>query len=312
MMKKTISILLALVMIFSLSVPVFAFSAVSSAQKLTVDGKNIDCEKYNIDGSNYFKLRDLAQLLNGTATQFDVGWDATKGVVSITTDHAYSAPNGTELVIGEDRSTTAQVSAQTIMINGAIRTDLTVYNIGGSNFFKLREMGDALGFSVDYDASTNTAIVLSVKPSVPAAPAEPAAPVAPETPKEDESTQKRNAALNEMKRYYDYLSVQNDMLPTMIDLFKMASNSADKASRIIDIQNRVSTMWDDLQSMKTIMDDNSSYLSYYPLKSAFGSLEMPVYLGSDNKYISAVRIFNMHVTDVVISYEGACDKYLNN
>ena len=47
------------------------------------------------------------------------------------------------------------------MIDGVVRTDLTVYNIGGSNFFKLREMGDALGFAVDYDAETNTASVAS-------------------------------------------------------------------------------------------------------------------------------------------------------
>jgi hypothetical protein len=30
---------------------------------LAVDGKTVDCEKYNIDGSNYFKLRDIAYLL---------------------------------------------------------------------------------------------------------------------------------------------------------------------------------------------------------------------------------------------------------
>ena len=47
------------------------------------------------------------------------------------------------------------------MIDGAVRSDLAVYNIGGSNFFKLREMGSALGFDVDYDKGTDTAIVLS-------------------------------------------------------------------------------------------------------------------------------------------------------
>jgi hypothetical protein len=35
------------------------------------------------------------------------------------------------------------------------------YNIDGSNYFKLRDLGDALGFTVDYDADSNTAIVLS-------------------------------------------------------------------------------------------------------------------------------------------------------
>ena len=49
---------------------------VLSPQKLSVNGTNVDCGKYNIDGANYFKLRDLAYMLNGTASQFDVGFDA--------------------------------------------------------------------------------------------------------------------------------------------------------------------------------------------------------------------------------------------
>ena len=135
---------------------------IPSPQKLAVNGINQTVEKYNIDGSNYFKLRDLAKLLDGTGSQFDVGWDGDKGVVSITTNHAYTTPNGTELVVGADQSATAVTSSQTIMIDGVIRSDLTVYNIGGSNFFKLRDLGDALGFIVDYVSETNTATVTSV------------------------------------------------------------------------------------------------------------------------------------------------------
>ena len=133
-------------------------SVVLSPQKLTVDGKNTDCEKYNIDGSNYFKLRDLAQLLNGTGSQFGVGYDEATSTVSITTGVAY-ASTGTELAVGVDNSSTAQPSSQTISINGEKHDELTVYNIGGSNFFQLRQLGTILGFEVDYDESSNTAIV---------------------------------------------------------------------------------------------------------------------------------------------------------
>ena len=146
-MKKTLVLALALALLLSLAAPAFGFGlAVRSAQKLSVNGKTVDCDKYNIDGSNYFKLRDLAALLDGTGSQFDVGWDAAQGVVSITTKHAYTEPNGHELELGADQSGTTVPSAQTIMIDGVVRKDLTVYNIGGSNFFKLRELGDALGF----------------------------------------------------------------------------------------------------------------------------------------------------------------------
>ena len=37
----------------------------------------------------------------------------------------------------------------------------TGYNIGGNNYFKLRDLGDALEFDVDYSATTNTAIISS-------------------------------------------------------------------------------------------------------------------------------------------------------
>ena len=131
-----------------------------SPQKLRVNGAQIDCEKYNIDGSNFFMLRDLGYMLNGTGSQFAVGWDGATGTVTVTAGKPYE-PNGSELAVGADLSDQAVRSAQTIVINGVVRGDLAVYNIGGHNFFKLRDLGDALGFDVDYDQSTNTAVVKS-------------------------------------------------------------------------------------------------------------------------------------------------------
>ena len=115
-MKKTMIFALVLLLLASLAGPALAFDAERSAQNLTVDGKAVSCDKYNIDGSNYFKLRDLAYLLNGTESQFDVGWNEEKGIVSITTKHAYTTSDGHELEIGADLSATAQRSAQTIQI----------------------------------------------------------------------------------------------------------------------------------------------------------------------------------------------------
>ena len=159
-MKRALSFILAAVLLLCLGAPALAASTIRSKQALTVNGEAIKCDIYNIDGSNYFKLRDLAYLLNGTDSQFSVGWDAAAGVVSIETGKAY-VPNGSELVIGEDMASTAQVSAQTIKIDGEVRKDLSVYNIGGNNFFKLRDLGAAVDFEVDYDEATKTMIVES-------------------------------------------------------------------------------------------------------------------------------------------------------
>ena len=163
-MKKIISILLAALLVAAI-LPTAAFAdgpaVVLSPQNLRVDGKVIACEKYNIDGSNYFKLRDIAMVLSGTGSQFSVGWDGEKKVISVVTGESYE-PNGSELDLSAgDKSATAVPSTQTLLINGAERGDLSAYNIGGNNFFKLRDLGDALGFQVNYDKASNTAIVIS-------------------------------------------------------------------------------------------------------------------------------------------------------
>ena len=160
-MKKAITCLLLLALLLCTASPAYAFKAQRSAQNLTVDGKAVACDKYNIDGSNYFKLRDLAALLNGTGSQFNVDWDSAKRVVTVTTHSAYTTRSGHELELGEDLSATAQRSPQTILIDGKERSDLMAYLIGGSNFFQLRQLGNALGFDVDYIKASNTSTIAS-------------------------------------------------------------------------------------------------------------------------------------------------------
>lgn len=159
--KAVLSLALILMLLVSLCAPAFAATTVLSTQALKVNDKDIDCEKYNIDGNNYFKLRDLAELLNGTNSQFDVDYDAATKTMVVTTGAPYTHKNGTELVTGEDNSASAVVSPQTLKIDGEVVSDLAVYNIGGNNYFKLRELGTALNFGVDYDAATATMLVTS-------------------------------------------------------------------------------------------------------------------------------------------------------
>ena len=169
-MKKYLSFFFALVLIAGLlSVGAMAEGAtvMLSRQGLRADGKTIACEKYNIDGSNYFKLRDIAWLVNGTGSQFSVGYDEVKKTVSIVTGEEY-VPDGSEMDLsGGDKSATAKPGTQPILINGEVRSDLSVYNIGGNNYFKLRDLGTALGFHVDYDKASNTAVIISRRAAYP-------------------------------------------------------------------------------------------------------------------------------------------------
>lgn len=165
MKQKLLSLLLVLILALTiLSVGSAAAEVMLSPQQLEVNGVRTDCEKYNIDGSNYFKLRDIACLLRGTADAFSVDWDEANRTVRIHTGAVYR-PIGQELLPGEDRSATAVLSPQRIVVNGVLQKDISVYNIGGNNFFRLRDLALALGFGVDYDKGTNTAIVTSPVPA---------------------------------------------------------------------------------------------------------------------------------------------------
>lgn len=159
-MKKLLPTLLALIL-FCLALPCASAADVTpSPQKLSVDGTDADCDKYNIDGSNYFKLRDLAYLLSKSDSRFSVAFDAESNAVTVVPGGDY-VPVGGELERGKDLSKTAVASKQSVLINGEAVEGISVYNIGGNNYFKLRDLGSALGFTVAFDADANTAVVLS-------------------------------------------------------------------------------------------------------------------------------------------------------
>ncbi len=130
---------------------------VLSPQKITVNGVEATVEAYNIGGTNFFRLRDLAALLKGIPSQFDVDYDADNNAVTVTKGAAYAGEVRTEF---EDMSDTAVASPQTVYVDGAA-VALTAYNIGGYNFFGLRELASIFGYAVGYDAETNTAIIES-------------------------------------------------------------------------------------------------------------------------------------------------------
>ena len=160
-MKKNAALLFAAVLLVLTVLPARAAEVRRSTQALRVDGADAECDMYNIDGANFFRLRDLALLLSGGDSRFSVTWDASANRVDIVTGEDY-VPVGGELTHGEDASATARPSGQTICINGRVSGSLPVYNIGDSNYFRLRDLGRVLGFRVGYEAETHTVLVDSI------------------------------------------------------------------------------------------------------------------------------------------------------
>lgn len=139
------------------SVPAQSETASPTNDKLMVDGVVQNPTVYKIGGYNYFKIRDLAAVLNGTGKQFAVGYDAATSSVTATTGQGYTK-QATDLLGAPSGTATADVSNDTILVNGQT-AQVEVYKIDGMNYFKLRDLGSALGFQVGWDAAKNVASI---------------------------------------------------------------------------------------------------------------------------------------------------------
>lgn len=128
-----------------------------TSSPVLLDGKTVSLDAYEIANNNYFKIRDLASVLSGTESQFDVTWDAANQAIQLTTGVPYT-PVGGELTKGNGQSQPAKVSNAKVLLNGAI-LDLKVYEINGNTYFKLRDLGEALGFGVDWDSAQNAILI---------------------------------------------------------------------------------------------------------------------------------------------------------
>ncbi|MDE6931124.1 MAG: copper amine oxidase N-terminal domain-containing protein [Oscillospiraceae bacterium] len=130
-------------------------TAAPTASTVLVNGEKKAFDAYNIEGSNYFKLRDLAYVLNGTDKQFEVGWDAAANAISLTSGKAYTAAGGEMAAQESPAQAEAVRSSSKILLDGA-EVALTAYTINGNNYFKLRDLGQAFDFGVGWDGEAQT------------------------------------------------------------------------------------------------------------------------------------------------------------
>lgn len=131
-----------------------------STHKVTLNGESAKLGAYTINGSNYFKLRDLAKALDGLNTNFEVKWNAAQQRIDLTSKTAYTAVGGEQAALPAGNKAASLTNASVYLDGKPL--SLTAYSIDGNNYFKLRDLGDALGFGVDWNADTMT-MILTVK-----------------------------------------------------------------------------------------------------------------------------------------------------
>lgn len=135
--------------------PAAIVAAKPATAQITVNGSDIGFLAYLIEGSHYFKLRDLAKALNGSDKQFEVKWDEGLNRIDVQRGKAYTPVGGELAVSGGSTGTQGKLSQSSIFVDGEKAT-LTSYKIGGSNYIKLRDIAAAVDFSVTWDSSSRT------------------------------------------------------------------------------------------------------------------------------------------------------------
>jgi len=134
-----------------------ALSATPTSSTVLVDGKSKTFDSYNINGFNYFKLRDIAYVLNGSAKQFAIDWDAANNAMTLKPGSAY-AVIGDEMASKGTSTKSATLSNQKVLVDGVVlasKTPMEAYNIDGYNYFKLRDIGVIMDIGIGWDNAKN-------------------------------------------------------------------------------------------------------------------------------------------------------------
>ena len=133
--------------------------AAYASSAIDVDGTSVDIEGYNINGNNYFKLRDIAQALSGTDKQFQVMYYAEEDKVIMAKGEPYE-PDGTETYVPEDPETQTILKTISAVYCEGQQLELDAYNVNGYNFVKLRDAAQIMDFALMYyDDTKNVSFV---------------------------------------------------------------------------------------------------------------------------------------------------------
>lgn len=116
---------------------------------VSVNGKQSKLPAYNIGGNNYVRVRDVAVLLMGTQSGFDVQWDSAQHRVELTSFTAYQ-PIGTENKPLPEGARTVQSYTEPTVTDGTARM-IAAYQLDGYTYYKLRSLGELCGFQVEWD-----------------------------------------------------------------------------------------------------------------------------------------------------------------
>lgn len=168
-------------------------TATPTGNSIYVDGKQVNGAAYMINSNNYFKLRDIAAMVNNSAKQFEVSWNQNEKRIDLTTNKVYTVVGG-ELALPSATTKTAKESTAVVYKDGT-KAAYTGYTIADNNYYKLRDLCKDMDIGVKYDNATKRVDILTTvgygdedsattptEPTTPTTPEQPTTPTQPTTP----------------------------------------------------------------------------------------------------------------------------------
>ncbi len=126
--------------------------------KIVADGKEFSCGVYNIGDNNFFKLRDVAFMINGSAKQFEIKWNQDAGAMEIVRNTPYTVAGGEISLSNGERKKALSNNPAPVFCDG-YEVFLEKYNIEGNNYIKLRDLAKLIDFGVEWSESDNCIVI---------------------------------------------------------------------------------------------------------------------------------------------------------
>ncbi len=126
--------------------------AYATSAAIKVNGAPVAFEVYTINDYTYFKLRDIAYSISGTAKQFDTVWNEENASINLLTGLTYSGAAGTNILA---KDTTAITSTAKLYLDGNQKS-VSAFTINDYTYYKLRDIAKLLDVGVTWDEKTAT------------------------------------------------------------------------------------------------------------------------------------------------------------
>lgn len=123
-----------------------------------LNGDTVAMNAYMANGNNYVRLRDFAAVLNGTGSQFGLTYDVGSQAVVINNGAAYQGD--LNISVTNDGATVLTKLQQPVMLVDNEPCTVNAYLIGQLNYMKIRDLAQAVGCGIDWDATTEQVVLV--------------------------------------------------------------------------------------------------------------------------------------------------------